>query len=73
MRIEIRDVDCHLTYIAEDLLDYLYPLPDSLSGPPTSDITRGIRLYNELVNWQLSLPARLRLEDAVQPHAILLQ
>jgi hypothetical protein len=73
MRIEIRDVDCHLTHIAEDLLDYLYPLPDSSSGPPTSDITRGIRLYDELVNWQLSLPARLRLQDAVQPHAILLQ
>jgi hypothetical protein len=73
MRVEIREVDYHLTVIAGDVLDYLYPLPDGPSGPPITNPARGIGLYNALVQWKLSLPPRLRLEEAVQPHALLLQ
>lgn len=43
MRVEIREVDLHLSFIAEDVLDYLYPLPDGLSGPqlPTRHAASG--------------------------------
>lgn len=65
MRVDIREVDYHLTVIAEDVLDYLYPLPDGPSGPPITNPARCIRLYNALVQWRLSLPPRLRLEESV--------
>jgi hypothetical protein len=73
MKVEIREVDCHLSELAEDVLDYLYPLPDGSPGPPVANVGRVIELYDKLVQWKFSLPARLRLEDVVLPSAILLQ
>ena len=73
MKVEIREAQCKLAVIAEQVLDYLYPLADGPSGPPTADPGRAVELYNTLVNWKLALPARLRLEDAILPNAILLQ
>ena len=73
MKVEIREAQCKLAEIAEKVLDYLYPLADGPSGPPTTDPHRAVELYDTLVNWKLALPARLRLEDAILPSAILLQ
>jgi hypothetical protein len=73
MEVEIREVDCHLSEIAEDVLDYLYPIPNGSPGSPGANVRRVLELYDTLVQWKFSLPARLRLEDAVLPSAILLQ
>lgn len=73
LKVEIREANSYLAEMAEDVLDYLYPLPDSPSGGPTTNPQRAVELYLTLVQWKLSLPARLRLEDAVLPSAILLQ
>lgn len=73
MKVEIREADSHLSELAEDALDYLYPLSDGSPRPPVANVGRAIKLYDTLVQWKLSLPARLRLEDAVLPSAILLQ
>jgi hypothetical protein len=73
MNIEIREADCQLSEMAESTLDYLYPLPDGSPGPPVANVARAIELYDALVQWKFSLPARLRLEDATLPSAILLQ
>lgn len=73
MKVELREANCHLSEIAEDVLDYLYPLPNGASGNPTTDPRRAVELYGTLVQLKLSLPPRLRLEDAILPTAILLQ
>lgn len=73
MKVEIREVDCQLSEMAEEVLDYLYPFPGASSRLPVTDVKRAIKFYNMLVHWKFSLPARLRLEDAVLPSAILLQ
>lgn len=73
MKVEIREAQCKLAEIAEQVLDYLYPLANGPSGPPTADPGRAVELYDTLVNWKLALPARLRLEDAILPDSILLQ
>lgn len=73
MKIEIREADCQLSEMAEGALDYLYPLPDKSPDSSGATIARAIELYNTLVQWKFSLPARLRLEDAILPSAILLQ
>ena len=66
MKVEIREAQCKLAEIAEQVLDYLYPLANADPG-------RAVELYDTLVNWKLALPARLRLEDAILPDSILLQ
>ena len=73
MKVEIREAQCKLAEIAEQVLDYLYPLANGPSGPPTADPGRAVELYDTLVNWKLALPARLRLEDAILHDSILLQ
>ena len=73
MQVEIREVDSNLSEIAEDVLAFLYPPSDGLAEPPLADPQTAINLYNTIVQWKVSLPARLRLEDAVQPCIILLQ
>lgn len=73
LKVEIREIDSDLSEIAEDVLDFLHPLPNSPSGPPTTNPQRAVELYNMLVQWKFSLPAQLRVEEAVQPSAILLQ
>jgi hypothetical protein len=73
MKIEIRGADCELSEMAESTLDYLYASPNGSKGSPVVNIARAIELYDTLVQWKFSLPARLRLEDAILPSAILLQ
>lgn len=73
MKVEVREADAYLSVIAEDVLDFLYPKPDGPSGPPTTNQQRAIDIYNSIVQWKFSLPPRLRLEEAIQPSAILLQ
>ncbi|KAJ8113959.1 hypothetical protein OPT61_g4046 [Boeremia exigua] len=72
MKVEIREANASLSEMAEDILDYLYPLSDCLARPPVANPQRAIELYNTLVQWKLTLPARLRLEEAILPSAILL-
>ncbi|KAJ4992891.1 hypothetical protein SVAN01_01595 [Stagonosporopsis vannaccii] len=72
MQVEIREANSYLAEIAEDVLDYLYPPSDASSGHPTNNPQRAVELYDTLARWKLSLPARLRLEDAILPDAILL-
>ena len=66
MKVEVREADAYLSVIAEDVLD-------GPSGPPTTNPQRAIDIYNSIVQWKFSLPPRLRLEEAIQPSAILLQ
>jgi hypothetical protein len=73
MKVEVREAQCKLAEIAEQVLDYLYPLADGSSRSPTTDPGRAVELYDTLIDWKLALPARLRLEDAILPNAILLQ
>lgn len=73
MKVEIREADCQLSELAEGALDYLYPIPDGSPDSPGANVARAIELYDALVHWKFSLPARLRLEDAILPSAILLQ
>lgn len=73
MKVEIREANVQLAEIAEQVLEYLYPLSDSSSEHPAANPSRAVELYDTLIRWKLTLPARLRLEDAVLPNAILLQ
>ena len=73
MRVEIREVDSFLSEVAEDVLNFLHPLPDCSPEPAAAKAQRAIELYNTLVQWKLSLPARLRVEEAVLPRVISLQ
>lgn len=71
MQVEVRDVDVMLSKIVEDVLDFLYPEEGNL--PPLADPERALNLYDALIDWKLSCPSRIRLEEAVLPSTILLQ
>lgn len=73
MIVEIREVDAQLSEIVEDIVNFIYVDPNDDVYPPTSNPGRAVQLYNALVRWKLSLPPRLRVEDAVMPNAIVLQ
>lgn len=73
MRVEIREANVQLSEIAEQVLDHLHPLSDGPSESPPTITKRAIELYNTILRWKLTLPPRLRMEDAVLPNAILLQ
>ncbi|KAH8646316.1 fungal-specific transcription factor [Xylariales sp. PMI_506] len=70
MQVEIRQVDTVLSEIVEDTLNFIYPEMDK--PLPQTNSFRGLELYDEFVNWKLSLPSRIRIEEAVLPSAILL-
>ncbi|KAF2850428.1 hypothetical protein T440DRAFT_396867, partial [Plenodomus tracheiphilus IPT5] len=72
MEIKVREADCHLSAIVEDVLDFVIPNTNAGSKPPTTDPQRAIYLYNELMTWKLSLPEGLRTEDASTPSTVLL-
>jgi hypothetical protein len=71
MRVEIREVDVKLSELVEDTLDYL--VQDSDAPSPITEPQRALELYDAFVHWRLTLPPRIRLEEAVLPSAILLQ
>ena len=71
MKVEIREVDARLSEIVEEALDFIYP--DDGQTRPSSNPQRALELYRKLVDWKMSLPDRIRLEEAVLPPAILLQ
>lgn len=73
MKVEIREAHSQLSEMAEQVLDYLYPLSDRSSVPVTTNPERAVELYDTIVLWKLSLPSPLRLEDAILPKTILLQ
>ncbi|KAH7127423.1 fungal-specific transcription factor [Dactylonectria macrodidyma] len=70
MQVEVREVDVLLSEMAEDALDFLFPGEGNL--PPVASPQRCLEIYDAFIDWKLSLPSRLRLEDAILPSTILL-
>ncbi|RKK65579.1 hypothetical protein BFJ69_g16157 [Fusarium oxysporum] len=70
LKREIFDAECNLAEITEQILDFLIPLEEG--WPPRRNPHRALELYTKLTRWKLSLPERLKVENAVLPSAILL-
>ena len=71
LQVELREVDVNLSEIVEEALNYIYPREGEL--PPLANPQRALELFDAFVDWKLSLPSRIRFEEAVLPSAILLQ
>ncbi|KAG6980388.1 Nitrogen assimilation transcription factor nit-4 [Fusarium oxysporum f. sp. conglutinans] len=70
LKREIFNAECNLAEITEQILDFLIPLEEG--WPPRRNPHRALELYTKLTRWKLSLPERLKVENAVLPSAILL-
>ncbi|RYC78714.1 hypothetical protein BFJ63_vAg18411, partial [Fusarium oxysporum f. sp. narcissi] len=70
LKREIFDAECNLAEITEQILDFLIPFEEG--WPPRRNPHRALELYTKLTRWKLSLPERLKVENAVLPSAILL-
>lgn len=70
LKREIFDAECNLAEITEQILDLI---PFEEGWPPRRNPHRALELYTKLTRWKLSLPERLKVENAVLPSAILLQ
>lgn len=73
MRVEIREYDLRLSEIVEDILDLLASVTIQSAQSIQDKCERATYLYDRLYRWSLSLPPRLRVEDATLPRVILLQ
>ncbi|KAL9086376.1 MAG: hypothetical protein Q9165_007162 [Trypethelium subeluteriae] len=72
LKVDIREAEALLAEIAEEVQELLFLHPHADGSISASTPQRAAKLYDALVVWKLSLPPRLRSEDAVLPSAILL-
>jgi hypothetical protein len=73
MQVEVREADAQLSELVEEVSDFTHPEEGEDQLPPPASPERVLELYDAIVKWKLSLPARLRLEEAVMGSTILLQ
>lgn len=72
LKVEHRESDTVLSEIAESALNFLMP-EEGKENPLITGPERARELYDAFVDWKLTLPRRLRFEEATLPSAILLQ
>ncbi|XEV04549.1 hypothetical protein FSHL1_009836 [Fusarium sambucinum] len=70
LQVEMRTADVELSEIAEETLDFIYPVEGQL--PPQANTERALEIYDKYVAWKYSRPNRIRFADATVPSVILL-
>lgn len=73
MKVEIKEFDVRLSEIVEDIFELFTSAEVKHPRSIREKCEQANHLYDKLHEWTLSLPPRLRVEDAALPRAILLQ